>query len=87
MFELLVLSLGLAMDAFAVSLVRGSVGGRSAARAVELGAAFGLAQGVMPLIGWSFGKALGGAFQRFDHWIAFVLLLVLGAHAAGGCCG
>lgn len=78
MFELLVLSLGLAMDAFAVSLVRGSAGKRSLWRAVEIGVAFGLAQGVMPLIGWSLGKTFEGAFQAFDHWIAFILLVVLG---------
>jgi putative Mn2+ efflux pump MntP len=78
MFELLVLSLGLAMDSFAVSLVRGSSGERSLARAVEIGFAFGLAQGLMPLIGWGLGKAFEGPFQAFDHWIAFVLLFVLG---------
>ena len=79
MFALVVLSIGLAMDAFAVSLVRGSVGSRSALRALEIGASFGLAQGLMPLIGWGLGRAFQGTFQAVDHWIAFVLLLVLGA--------
>lgn len=78
MLELLVLSVGLAMDAFAVSLVRGGSGERSTVRALEIGAAFGLAQGIMPLIGWGLGKAFAGTFQAFDHWIAFGLLLVLG---------
>ena len=78
MIALLVLSVGLAMDAFAVSLVRGSVGQRSAIRSLEIGAAFGLAQGIMPLIGWGLGRAFEGEIETFDHWIAFALLLVLG---------
>jgi putative Mn2+ efflux pump MntP len=78
MLALLVLSVGLAMDAFAVSLVRGSIGPKTFWRATEVGVAFGLSQGLMPLIGWGLGQAFKGAFQAFDHWIAFLLLLVLG---------
>jgi putative Mn2+ efflux pump MntP len=78
MWALIVLSIALAMDAFAVSLVRGSVGRRSVARAVELGAAFGLAQGLMPLIGWALAGLLGELFAVVDHWIAFILLAILG---------
>ena len=66
------------MDAFAVSLVRGSTGPRSLSRALEMGLAFGLAQGLMPLLGWGLGLAFTDAFRRFDHWIAFSLLVVLG---------
>lgn len=72
------LSIGLAMDAFAVSLVRGSVGDRRLVRALELGFAFGLAQGIMPLIGWGLGWAFAGSFKFYDHWIAFLLLGLLG---------
>lgn len=78
MLALLALSLGLAMDAFAVSLVRGSVGERRLLRALELGLAFGAAQGLMPLLGWGLGLAFAGGFEAFDHWIAFVLLAILG---------
>ena len=78
-FSLLVLSVALAMDAFAVSLVRGSVGQRRTAHALELGFAFGLAQGLMPLAGWGLGMAFSDVFRTFDHWIAFVLLSILGA--------
>lgn len=78
MFALLILSLGLAMDAFAVSLVRGSVGERSTIRAAELGLAFGVAQGLMPLLGWALADTFQGTFQAVDHWIAFILLAVLG---------
>ena len=79
MFALLILSVGLAMDAVAVSLVRGTVGQRRLLPALELGAAFGLAQGVMPLLGWALSEAFGAAFESVDHWIAFALLSVLGA--------
>src|SRR5689334_9420026 len=78
MLALFILSLGLAMDAFAVSLVRGSVGERRWVRAVELGFAFGLAQGLMPLLGWTLASAFRGTFEAVDHWIAFGLLSVLG---------
>ncbi|NNM78192.1 manganese efflux pump [Sphingomonas sp. ID1715] len=87
MFALLVLSLALAMDAFAVSLVRGAVGQKRTAHAIELGLAFGLAQGLMPLLGWGLGLVFSDTFERYDHWIAFVLLSVLGARMlleAGG---
>ena len=76
MLALLVLSLGLAMDAFAVSLVRGSVGERSAVRAAELGLAFGAAQGLMPLLGWALADTFEGALE--DAGAAGAVLAVLG---------
>ena len=79
MLGILALSLGLAMDAVAVSLVRGSVGERRLLRAVEVGLFFGVAQGLMPLVGWSLGLAFASFIAAFDHWIAFVLLGFLGS--------
>lgn len=79
MLGILFLSFGLAMDAVAVALVRGSVGERRSLRAVEVGLFFGAAQGLMPLIGWSLGVAFASAIAAFDHWIAFVLLGFLGS--------
>jgi len=73
-----ILALALAMDAFAVSLVRGAAGPRSGWRALETGAAFGIAQGVMPLIGWALGALFVGWLAAIDHWIAFALLAFLG---------
>lgn len=78
MFEILVLSVGLAMDALAVALVRGSVGRHQPLRALEVGLAFGLAQGLMPLLGWGVSLVFAGAVEAFDHWLAFVLLSALG---------
>jgi putative Mn2+ efflux pump MntP len=74
----LLLSIALAMDAFAVSLVKGASGAARKRDALKLGATFGLAQGLMPLVGWFLGIAFASTFKMFDHWIAFVLLSVLG---------
>lgn len=78
MFALLVLAFGLAMDAVAVSLVRGASGEHRIRRAVEVGLFFGVAQGLMPLIGWALGVALAGWIAAIDHWVAFGLLAFLG---------
>lgn len=66
------------MDAFAVSLVRGAAGKHSLRRALETGFAFGVAQGVMPLLGWALGTLFLAYIEAWDHWIAFGLLTFLG---------
>ncbi len=78
MLALLILSLALAMDAFAASLGQGAVAGNARGTAVRVGAAFGTAQGLMPLIGWSLGIAFAAIVHAVDHWIALVLLGLLG---------
>lgn len=75
---LLALALALAADAFAVALCQGASarpGWRGAAR---IGAAFGAAQALMPLIGWGLGIAFATIIRDIDHWIAFGLLGLLG---------
>ena len=77
MFALFLLALALSMDAFAAALSQGAAGaGRGAA--LRIGAAFGFAQGAMPLLGWGLGLAFARALQAVDHWIALVLLSALG---------
>lgn len=78
MIAILALAFALAMDAFAVSLVRGAAGPHSGWRAMETGLAFGVAQGVMPLLGWALGAILVGWLAAVDHWIAFAMLVFLG---------
>jgi len=75
---IVILALGLAMDAVAVALVQGTVGKRSGTRALTLGLSFGLAQGLMPLLGWGLGVAFAGVIEAYDHWVAFALLTLLG---------
>lgn len=78
MTALFLLALALAADAFAVSIARGAAGPHSLTRALETGLAFGVAQGVMPLIGWALGALFMRYIEAVDHWIAFGLLSFLG---------
>src|SRR5688572_5430713 len=77
---ILLLSLGLAMDATAVAAARGL-----AARHIRplhvllVGLLFGGFQALMPLLGWLIGSGLGPSVEAYDHWIAFVLLGAIGA--------
>lgn len=78
-FSLLALSLGLAMDAFAVSVAQGAATRPGPAATARIALVFGAAQAAMPLIGWAAGVAFERSISSFDHWIAFVLLGLLGA--------
>ena len=78
--EILLIAVGLAMDAFAVSLAAGarrpSVGHRGALR---LAFHFGLFQFMMPVIGWFIGMRIATLIANVDHWVAFGLLVFVGA--------
>jgi len=80
MLEVLVLSVALAMDAFAVSIGLGSKSGREKLTALALmaGVWFGLFQGLMPLIGYLAGHGMLAWVDGYAHWIAFALLLLIG---------
>jgi len=73
------LAFGLAMDAFAAAVAQGASGRHSLSGALQIGAAFGVAQAVMPLFGWGLGQAFGDLIRAVDHWIALGLLGFLGA--------
>ncbi len=78
--SLILLAFGLAADAFAVAIGQGAaVRTRAWRTALTVGLVFGAAQAIAPLIGWSLGFAFAGAIEAWDHWIAFVLLALLGA--------
>ncbi|MCP4572161.1 MAG: manganese efflux pump [bacterium] len=79
LLTVIVIAVGLAMDATAVSLGAGA-GGRARGRraAFRLSFHFGLFQALMPLLGWLAGNRLAGPLQAVDHWIAFGLLAVVG---------
>ena len=77
--EILIIAVGLAMDAFAVSICKGlSVGRIRARHAVSVGAWFGGFQALMPLLGYALGISFASIVENIDHWIAFILLGIIG---------
>lgn len=79
LWELTLIAVGLAMDAFAVSICKGLAVSRVTPRhALTAGLYFGGFQALMPLIGFLLGRQFQTLITRFDHWIAFVLLGVIG---------
>lgn len=80
-WELLVLAIGLSMDAFAVSICKGlSVKEIKVRHMVCAGLYFGGFQALMPLLGYLLGMRFQQMIESFDHWIAFVLLVLIGAN-------
>jgi putative Mn2+ efflux pump MntP len=80
LFTLLGTALALAMDAFAVSAaIAASLPRVTARHTFRLAWHFGLFQFLMPIVGWAGGAALSRHLAAIDHWIAFGLLLLLGA--------
>ena len=79
MTELVVLAVGLAMDAFAVSVCKGLSAGRvTLGHALTAGLWFGGFQALMPFLGWLLGVQFQSFITSIDHWIAFVLLGLIG---------
>lgn len=81
LFELFIIAVGLSMDAFAVSVCKGL--STSDVRALNMlcaGLWFGLFQALMPLIGYLLGVNFSSLIQSVDHWIAFILLSLIGAN-------
>ena len=79
--ELFLIAVGLSMDAFAVSICKGLGAKRLSARqALLVGLYFGGFQALMPLIGWLLGCRFEVLIRSVDHWIAFLLLLVIGGN-------
>lgn len=77
--ELLLIGVGLAMDAFAVSVCKGlAMKKASFKNAAVIGLFFGGFQALMPFIGWLLGTRFEKYIVSFDHWIAFVLLGFIG---------
>jgi putative Mn2+ efflux pump MntP len=73
------IAVGLAMDAFAVSIAAGLTLGKVTFRpAFRLAWHFGLFQFIMPIIGWWVGSTVSGHVAAYDHWLAFALLTFVG---------
>lgn len=78
-FELFLIGIGLSMDAFAVSICKGlSMQKIDKKYTLCIGLFFGGFQALMPLTGYLLGSQFSGYIERFDHWIAFVLLALIG---------
>ena len=79
--ELLLLGVGLSMDAFAVSVCKGLAMKKATLKAeLTCGVWFGGFQALMPLIGFYLGTLFAEAIQAFDHWVAFGLLVLIGGN-------
>ena len=79
--EILILAVGLSMDAFAVSICKGlAVKDISFKKAAIVGLWFGGFQALMPMIGYFLGSRFSNAIQSVDHWVAFILLSLIGAN-------
>ena len=79
--ELLLLAVGVSMDAFAVSICKGLAMKKATLKAsMTCGLWFGGFQALMPTIGFFLGTLFAEAIQKFDHWVAFALLAIIGAN-------
>lgn len=77
--DILLTSIGLAMDAFAVAICKGlSIKNNLYKKAIIIGLYFGIFQGMMPLVGYILGISFQDIIIKLDHWIAFVLLSIIG---------
>jgi len=80
-FVTLLLAIGLAFDAFAVSVSCGiSARQTRISNALIVAGFFGLFQSAMPIVGWAVGSVFENIVAGIDHWVAFVLLSSIGIH-------
>ena len=81
LFDLIMTAIALSMDAFAVSISKGlSVNKVSPRHTMIVGGYFGGFQALMPLLGFLLASTFAEYIKRFDHWIACVLLVLIGAN-------
>ena len=77
--EILILAFAESMDTFAVALIQGLCATHDQGKyAVKVGFFFGLFQGLMTLIGFYLGHSFSALIINFDHWVAFILLSMVG---------
>ncbi len=82
-WEILVIGIGLSMDAFAVAVCKGlSFDGINRKKMATVGLYFGGFQALMPCIGYFLGYSFRDKISAIDHWIAFVLLTLIGLNMA-----
>lgn len=87
LFELFILAVGLSMDAFAVSVCKGLAMPRiSVKKAAIVGLWFGGFQALMPAAGYLLGSRFRESITAVDHWIAFILLGIIGGNMIREAC-
>ena len=80
-WDLFFIAVGLSMDAFAVSVCKGLASPQLKLKTALLcGLYFGIFQALMPAAGYALGSRFSDAIAAFDHWIAFILLAVIGGN-------
>ncbi|MDN0033773.1 manganese efflux pump MntP family protein [Oscillibacter valericigenes] len=81
LLELLLIGIGLSMDAFAVAICQGLCMRKINWKyTFVIALFFGGFQALMPFLGWLLGSQFAGYIQSVDHWVAFVLLLLIGGN-------
>lgn len=79
--ELLIIAVGVSMDAFAIAICKGlSVKKLEAKHLLIAGLWFGGAQALMPLLGYFLGGSFSSFIESIDHWFSFALLVLIGAN-------
>ncbi len=79
--EIIILAVSLSMDAFAVALCKGlALKKINLKNCMIVGAWFGFFQGFMPLLGYLLGSTFADKITSIDHWIAFILLAIIGGN-------
>jgi|SRR5574344_327818 putative Mn2+ efflux pump MntP len=77
--EIILLAISLCFDTLAVSIVQGSCNrNMTLGQRLSIESTFGIVQGLFIFIGWLMGSAFQGFIDHYDHWVAFVLLVLIG---------
>lgn len=85
--ELIIIAIGLSMDAFAVSIGKGlSLKKIKLSHYLKVGLWFGGFQALMPLLGYLLGSTFADIVSAFDHWVAFALLALIGGNMIKEAC-
>ena len=77
---ILILSLSMSTDAFAAAVGRGAAHRPSLPVALKWGLVFGVVEAITPMSGYGLGSIAANYVQAVDHWIAFILLALVGGH-------
>jgi len=81
LFSIFLIAIAMSTDAFAAAVGKGaSMRNPRFPEALRAGLIFGTIEGLTPVVGWALGSAASRYITAWDHWIAFTLLVLLGAH-------